>query len=76
MEIMRRINALDGKARKSLSSPALAMAAPGAKDAILELLGIVRELAIDAANTRARVGNLLKLKGDDDECESENSRPA
>lgn len=47
MELMQRINELDGRARKSLTNPALGMVAPGAKDAILELLEIVRLLAAD-----------------------------
>lgn len=46
MDLLQRINALDAAARKALNSPLLAMA-PAVKDALLEMLEILRALAVE-----------------------------
>ena len=61
MRTLERINEIECKARAALGSPMLAMAAPGAKEAITELLEVVRGIAVDVENLRARQAIFEKL---------------
>lgn len=60
---LQRINALDKHAREKLASPMVRLAAPGVSEAVLELLEIVRAMAVDLANVEARQRIFENQKG-------------